>query len=150
MRLTSKAFPQNAEIPIRFTCDGTNLSPSLAWSDAPEGTHSFAIVCSDPDAPKGVWFHWAIYDIPERARNLAEACSGEATCPPQARNNFGHRRYDGPCPPHGHGRHHYYFKLYALDVAHLDVSPNSDCRQVEEAAEAHAIANAELVGVYSR
>jgi Raf kinase inhibitor-like YbhB/YbcL family protein len=150
MHLTSSAFPKGGKIPTRFTCDGADASPPLAWSDAPKEARSFAIVCSDPDAPKGVWFHWAIFDIPRGSTELAEHCAADATSPPQARNDFGNRGYGGPCPPRGHGRHHYHFKLFALDVARLDVPATASCREVEEAAQSHVLATTELVGVYSR
>lgn len=150
MRLTSIAFPHGGKIPTRFTCDGADVSPPLAWSGAPPAARSFALVCSDPDAPHGVWFHWAIFDIPAGATDLAEHCVVSAASPPQARNDFGRQGYGGPCPPHGHGRHHYHFTLYALDVARLDLPQTATCRAVEEAARSHALATAELVGVYSR
>lgn len=150
MRLTSSAFPHGGKIPTRFTCDGDDVSPPLAWSGAPTDARSFAIVCSDPDAPSGVWYHWAIYDIPYGTTNLSQHWPADAGTPPQAFNNFGKKGYGGPCPPHGHGRHHYHFKLFALSVEHLDLPATARCREVEEAAQRHAIATAELVGVYSR
>ena len=150
MRLTSTAFAGGGAIPRLYTCDGADVSPTLAWSGAPAGTRSFALVCSDPDAPSGVWYHWAAYDIPATTTSLPEHCPAEASGFAQARNGFGRRGYGGPSPPRGHGRHHYYFKLFALDVARLGLGPSASCRDVEEAAEAHAIATVELVGVYSR
>ncbi len=150
MRLTSNAFTRGGLIPTRFTCDGANISPPLAWSGAAADTRSFAIVCSDPDAPSTVWYHWAIYDIPADVTSLPEHYPADAPGPPQALNNFRKRGYGGPCPPRGHGRHHYHFKLFALNVDRLGVGPTANCRDVEKAAQAHAIATAELVGVYSR
>jgi Raf kinase inhibitor-like YbhB/YbcL family protein len=150
MRLSSTAFAHGGAIPTRFTCDGDDISPAVAWSGAPADTRSFAIVCSDPDAPAGVWFHWATYDIPRTTTHLAERLPSDSSAPPQALNDFHRRGYRGPCPPHGHGRHHYHFKLYALDVEHLGLPALARCRDVETAAEAHAIAVAKFVGVYSR
>lgn len=150
MRLTSSAFPQGGKIPTRFTCDGDNVSPPLSWSGEPQAARSLAIVCSDPDAPHGVWFHWAVFDIPVGVTELAEHCVPSSGGPPQARNDFGKRGYGGPCPPHGHGRHHYHFTLFALDVAQLDMPSSATCREVEEAARLHALATADLVGVYAR
>ncbi len=150
MRLTSSAFGARATMPVRFTCDGSDISPPLAWSGAPPATRSFALVCSDPDAPAGVWFHWAIFDIPAGSAELAEHCPTDGSVAPQALNDFHRRGYGGPCPPHGHGRHHYHFKLYALDVERLGVAADAGCREVEAKAEAHALATAELVAVYSR
>jgi Raf kinase inhibitor-like YbhB/YbcL family protein len=150
MRLTSSAFAQGDKIPTRFTCDGADVSPPLAWSGAPAGTRSFCLVCSDPDAPAGVWFHWAIFDIPGDATRLPEHLPVEHAAMRQALNDFHRPGYRGPCPPHGHGRHHYQFKLYALGAERLGVPSGADCRAVEAAAEAHALAAAELVAVYSR
>jgi Raf kinase inhibitor-like YbhB/YbcL family protein len=150
MHLTSAAFTHGGKIPTRFTCDGADVSPALAWSGAPADARSFALVCSDPDAPSGVWYHWAIYDVPGGTTHLSEHLAGDGGALPQAANDFRKRGYGGPCPPPGHGRHHYHFKLYALDVERLDLPSAPRCRDVEQAAEAHAIAKAELVGVYSR
>jgi Raf kinase inhibitor-like YbhB/YbcL family protein len=148
--VTSSAFPRGGVIPTRFTCDGANISPPLAWSEAPANARSFAIICSDPDAPSGVWYHWAIYDIPADRGELPEHWPSDAAHPPQALNDFGKRGYGGPCPPHGHGRHHYHFTLFALAVERLGLRSTASCRDAEQAAQAHAIARAELVGVYSR
>jgi len=150
MRLTSTAFPQGGKIPTRFTCDGADVSPPLSWSSAPKEAQSFALVCSDPDAPSGVWYHWAIFDVPQEPGGLAERCDIGTAGARQARNDFGKTGYGGPCPPRGHGRHHYHFKLFALNVPRLNLPATTGCREVEEAAQSHAIATAELVGVYSR
>jgi hypothetical protein len=149
MRLTSSAFADDGKIPARFTCDGANVSPPLAWSGAPKEARSLAIVCSDPDAPNGVWYHWAIFDIPRDAPELHEHCTSDGASP-QGRNDFGKTGYGGPCPPRGHGRHHYHFELFALDVARLNLPATAGCREVEAAARSHALATTELVGVYSR
>ena len=150
MILSSSAFAQGKHIPSTFTCDGSDVSPPLAWSGAPNETRSFALVCRDPDAPSGDWYHWAVFDIPARTNTLAEA--GELQRAPirEAINDFGGRGYGGPCPPQGHGRHRYHFRLYALDVEHLNLHGSVRCREVEKAAEAHALATAELIGTYSR
>ena len=150
MRLTSTAFANRAEIPERYTCDGENLSPPLAWSGAPPAAGSFAIICRDPDAPAGVWYHWAAFDISRTEDKLAEHCAPEAAALRQAINDFGKRGYGGPCPPHGHGPHHYHFTLYALDIEHIDASTRAHCREIEDAAKAHALARAELIGLYAR
>jgi Raf kinase inhibitor-like YbhB/YbcL family protein len=150
MRLTSSAFADGAKMPERFTCDGSDVSPPLTWSGAPPRTQSFAIVCSDPDAPGGVWFHWAIFDLPAGTTRLEEHYPSENGMARQALNDFHRRLYRGPCPPPGHGRHHYHFKLYALDTEHLDLPADAGCRDVEAEAEMHALATAELITVYSR
>ena len=149
--LTSAAFKSGGAIPSRYTCDGDNISPSLSWSGLPADARSFALICADPDAPAGTWYHWGVYDIPAETTNLPEAypAAGRGAVK-QALNDFRHRRYDGPCPPHGHGTHHYHFKLYVLDTASLALNRDADCRAVETAAQAHALGRAELVGTYGR
>lgn len=150
MQLTSAAFSDKGKIPARFTCDGADISPPLAWSGAPTETRSFALICSDPDAPSGVWYHWAAFDIPAGSHALAEHMRADSTALQQAVNDFGKPGYGGPCPPHGHGTHHYSFSLYALNVEHLDVSARAHCREVEKFAKAHALAAAKLTGLYVR
>jgi len=150
MQLTSASFRDGGEIPKPFTCDGSDQSPPLAWSGAPPGTRSFAVVCRDPDAPAGVWYHWAIFDIPAQISQIAQGHSPDSNAPRQAINDFGRRGYGGPCPPHGHGRHHYSFTVYALSVERLDLPAGARCVEVERAARAHAIANAQLTGIYAR
>jgi hypothetical protein len=150
MQLTSEGFENGGKIPAPFTCDGAEVSPALAWSGEPVKTRSFALVCSDPDAPSGTWYHWAIFDIPAAIHALAEGHSPAIVSPPQAINDFGKRGYGGPCPPHGHGNHHYHFTLYALDVERLGIPGAPRCREVEKAAKRHAIASADLIGRYGR
>lgn len=149
MRLTSTAFGSDG-IPARFTCDGADVSPPLAWSGAPAGTRSFALVCSDPDAPSGTWYHWAVFDIPAGTVELAENHPAKSHVGRQAINDFGAQDYGGPCPPRGHGAHHYHFTLYALNIEHLGAAVGARCRDVEKAAKTHAIATAELIGLYGR
>ena len=150
MRLTSTSFGPDGKIPARFTCDGADFLPQFAWSAPPAGTRSFAIVCADPDAPSGTWYHWAVFDIPAATRELAENHPRESVPVRQAINDFGKQRYGGPCPPHGHGTHHYHFTLYALNVEHLGIPERARCRDVEKAAKAHAVATTELIGLYAR
>jgi Raf kinase inhibitor-like YbhB/YbcL family protein len=150
MRLTSSVFRSDGWIPARFTCDGANVSPPLAWSDPPQGARSFALVCADPDAPRGVWYHWAIYDLSPNLRILSENWSTASPTPPQAVNDFRRSGYGGPCPPRGDRPHRYQFRLYALNVERLGLGRSVHCREVEAAAKAHAIAMAELTGLYGR
>jgi Raf kinase inhibitor-like YbhB/YbcL family protein len=152
MRLTSSAFSDGGAIPRRFTCEGENLSPPLRWSDAPAETRSFAVLCDDPDAPAGTWHHWAAYDIPTDRATLAEGAgrSGGAAGLKQAVNDFSRAGYGGPCPPHGHGPHHYHFRLLALSSASLTVHKGPSCRDVEREARKHLIAEAALIGLYER
>jgi Raf kinase inhibitor-like YbhB/YbcL family protein len=111
MRLNSTAFADGSAIPRRFTCDGDDLSPPLSWSDAPPGTRGFVLLCDDPDAPAGTWHHWAAYDIPSTLTGFAERAASEAEKRgfKQAINDFQRPGYGGPCPPRGHGPHHYHF-----------------------------------------
>ncbi|WP_376969498.1 YbhB/YbcL family Raf kinase inhibitor-like protein [Bradyrhizobium erythrophlei] len=149
MELVSNAFADGAAIPRRFTCDGENASPPLQWSGAPEGTRSFVLLCDDPDAPAGTWRHWAVYDIPPVVTELAVSAAQNAKLK-QAVNDFRKSGYGGPCPPHGHGRHHYHFRLLALSTDDLQAKPNASCRDIEREARKHVIADAILVGWYQR
>lgn len=152
MRLTSSAFRDGEDIPKRYTCDAENLSPPLAWSDAPAATKSFALLCDDPDAPRGTWRHWAVYDLGLQAAGLPEGAGnpGRTSGLKQAVNDFGRDSYGGPCPPHGHGVHHYYFRLLALSVDSLNLRAKAACRDVEAEAKPHVLAEATLVGCYRR
>jgi Raf kinase inhibitor-like YbhB/YbcL family protein len=149
MKLISNAFADGAAIPRRFTCDGENLSPPLQWSGAPAGTRSYVLLCDDPDAPAGTWHHWAVYDIPPVLTELADGAA-QNTNLKQAANDFRKVGYGGPCPPHGHGPHHYRFRLLALSTDHLPARASASCRDIEREARKHAIAEAILVGWYER
>jgi Raf kinase inhibitor-like YbhB/YbcL family protein len=149
-RLTSPAFDAGASIPRRHTCTGDDLSPPLAWDAPPHGTRSLALFCDDPDAPSGTFRHWAVFDVPAEARRLPEGLSPAAESPRQAVNDFGRVGYAGPCPPRGHGVHHYHFRLLALDVERLDVGRRPTCHDVEAAASARTLGTAELVGLFQR
>ena len=150
MRLTSSAFADGAKIPRRYTCDGNDVSPPLAWSGAPADTRSFVLLCDDPDAPLGTWHHWAAYDIAGGQNALAEGVAQRASGFKQAINDFERQGYGGPCPPHGHGPHHYRFRLLAQSVETLSLPKNPTCRDVEHAARKHAVAEVTLTGVYQR
>jgi len=144
--LTSDAFQPGQEIPVQFTCDGADRSPALTWAEPPQGTKSLAIVIDDPDAPSGLFRHWGAFDIPAGTRSIA---AGEQVGT-QALNDFGKPGYGGPCPPKGHGPHHYHFKLYALDVDKLGLEANARIADVEREAVRHAIGMGELIGTYER
>jgi Raf kinase inhibitor-like YbhB/YbcL family protein len=144
--LTSDAFENGRPIPQQYTCDGADQTPILHWSDAPPGTKSFALVIDDPDAPSGTFRHWGVYDIPASTRSIG----GGQRVGTEVTNDFGKPGYGGPCPPKGHGTHHYHFKLFALNVNRLDLGPNSKVIDVENEATKHAIAQGELVGTYER
>src|SRR5207249_20350 len=118
LELTSTAFREGQPIPKPHTGDGRDLSPPLQWSNPPEKTRSFALICEDPDAPRGTWTHWVLVNIPAESRGLKEGFSKEATEPDgsvQGTNDFGNTGYGGPAPPPGKP-HRYFFKLYALDT----------------------------------
>ncbi|MBV8096263.1 MAG: YbhB/YbcL family Raf kinase inhibitor-like protein [Acetobacteraceae bacterium] len=150
MRVASYAFQPGSVIPKQFTCDGQNLSPPLAWSGAPPETRSFALICADPDAPGGTFYHWAIYDMPPSTTGLAEGWPPFKPAPPQAVNDFGRPGYSGPCPPPGHGPHRYLFTLYALRVNKLPVPAGARARDVAAASIARSLGTGELIGTYSR
>jgi Raf kinase inhibitor-like YbhB/YbcL family protein len=153
MRLISTAFSDGAAIPRRFTCDGEDVSPALQWSGQPSQTMSFVLLCDDPDAPAGVWRHWAVYDIPGDQAGLAEGAGRAAAGQDfkQASNDFERLGYGGPCPPHRHGVHHYHFRLLALSQARLPMRrKDPSCEEVEREARKYVIAEAILVGVYER
>lgn len=152
--LTSSAFAPAGEIPARHTCDGEDRSPALAWTGAPEGTRSFALVVDDPDAPdpaapKTTWVHWVLYDLPAEAAGLPEGVTAGAlpAGTREARNDWQRTGWGGPCPPIG--RHRYFFKLYALDTVLPDLGL-PDARALERAMAGHVLAKAELVGTYQK
>ena len=146
LQLMSSAFGDGQPIPVRYTCDGADQTPPLSWGEPPPGTKNFALVVDDPDAPNGTFRHWGVYDIPASARSIG----GSEPTGTEVSNNFGKRGYGGPCPPKGHGPHHYHFKLFALNVERLDLAPGSGIADVENEAASHAIAQGELVGTYER
>ncbi|NWG13314.1 MAG: YbhB/YbcL family Raf kinase inhibitor-like protein [Acidobacteria bacterium] len=149
--LTSKAFENGGNIPKMFTCDGQDVSPSLAWSEPPAGTQSLALIADDPDAPMGTWVHWVAYDLPAGARELPQAIPRTGGLPgggAQGVNDFRRTGYGGPCPPPGKP-HRYYFKLYALDRK-LGLKLGASKRDVEAAMKGHILAQAELMGRYGR
>jgi Raf kinase inhibitor-like YbhB/YbcL family protein len=146
LSLTSDAFQDGQPIPDQFSCDGANQSPALKWDEPPAGTKSFALVIDDPDAPSGTYRHWGAYDIPASTRSIA---SGQRVGT-EVNNDKGTPGYTGPCPPKGHGVHHYHFRLFALDVDRLALSPNPKVADVENEASKHAIARGELIGMFER
>lgn len=144
MKMHSPAFEHNQPIPKRYTCDGEDVSPPLAFADVPEGTKSLALVVDDPDAPFGVFDHWIVWNLPPDTRELSENARVEK----QGRNDFGELRYRGPCPPSG-PVHHYRFKMHALDTM-LDLPQGASKKQLEKAMKGHVLAKGELVGTYKR
>jgi Raf kinase inhibitor-like YbhB/YbcL family protein len=151
MHLTSTAVTPGQPIPTKYTGDGPDHSPPLAWSDVPAGVQSFALIADDPDAPRGTWVHWVLYNLPADADSLAQAVPPTKTlangaC--QGTNDFGRLGYGGPAPPRGKP-HRYFFKLYALDAL-LQLAPGATKAQLEAAMRGHIVAQAELMGTYQR
>jgi Raf kinase inhibitor-like YbhB/YbcL family protein len=151
MKLTSTAWTEGQRIPTEYTCDGDDSSPPLAWTDAPAGAKSLALICDDPDAPMGTWVHWVIYDLPLDLRGLTEGLPTKDRLPDgalQGLNDFKRVGYGGPCPPPGKP-HRYYFTLYALDVT-LNLKPRATKAQVLDACKGHVLAEAQLMGRFGR
>lgn len=159
-RLTSSAFDSGGPIPRKYTGDGENVSPPLAWEGVPEGTKELALVCDDPDAPSPrrpapkPWVHWIIYKIPPTESGLPEAVPSQPRLDSpagalQGKNSWPTVGYRGPEPPPGSGRHRYVFKLYALD-AHLALSAEVDKDALLEAMQGHVLAETQLIGTYER
>ncbi len=154
LTLTSASFAHGEAIPAVHTCDGSDRSPPLAWSGAPSGTRSLALIVDDPDAPDPAaptttWVHWVLYNIPPTTASLAEGLTPAALPPGTVAGSTDYRRrtWNGPCPPIG--RHRYFFKLYALD-APLPVLPQGTKAELERAMTGHVLARAELMGTYEK
>jgi Raf kinase inhibitor-like YbhB/YbcL family protein len=151
LTLSSSAFRHQGEIPARYTCDGQDLAPPLAWSGAPPGVQSFVLIVDDPDAPdpkhpRQTWVHWLVYNLPGDCPGLPEG--GALPAGAQiGRNDWNRTDYGGPCPPIG--RHRYFHKLYALNAMLPDLKHPSKPR-LEQAMKGHVLAQAELVGTYQR
>ena len=150
LELTSSSF-RDGEIPKKFTCDGADVSPELAWAAPPAGTKSFALIVVDRDAPIGSFVHWVLYDIAGEKRELPEGLPTQEQFPDgsrQGRNDFDKTGYGGPCPPKK-SPHRYVFALYALDAT-LNLPAGATKKQVEKALEGHILAHGELTGRYQR
>jgi Raf kinase inhibitor-like YbhB/YbcL family protein len=145
MHLTSPAFHDGAEIPTKYTCEGLDISPPLEWTDVPPRTKSFALIVDDPDAPQDNWVHWIVVDLPPERHKLHENI-GKLAQGHVGLNDWHRPAWGGPCPPSG--RHHYQFKLYALDRM-LDLARPTR-QEVERAIEGHVLAEAALVGTYHK
>jgi Raf kinase inhibitor-like YbhB/YbcL family protein len=148
--LTSTAFNHGQAIPSTYTCDGRDLSPPLAWTEPPSGTKSLALISDDPDAPMGTWVHWVVWNIPADSTSLPETLAKQANVAGgirQGMTDFGRTGYGGPCPPSG--VHRYFFTLYALDTS-LDLPPRTTKAELLRAMDGHVLAEAQLMGRYSR
>ena len=157
IQVTSSAFAQGHAIPKKYTGDGEDVSPPLAWSNTPEKTKELALICDDPDAPNGTWVHWVIYKIPADTKGLPEGVPRKSRLKEphgavQGKNSWPASEaigYRGPMPPPGHGTHHYYFKLYALDAT-MTAEPGLDKKAVLEKINDHILAEGVLMGTYER
>lgn len=144
LKVTSYAFNDQELIPIKYTCDGQNISPPLDIERIPPETKCLVIVVDDPDAPAGTWVHWLIWNIP-----LTHHIKENESHGMQGTNSFEKKVYCGPCPPDGNGTHRYFFKVYALDCI-LDLYITSKKHNLEKAMAGHILAFGELVGLYKR
>jgi hypothetical protein len=144
MKITSSAFQQAANIPSKFSCDGPNTSPPLQISDVPTEAKSVVLIVDDPDAPTGLFTHWAVWNISPQTNTIAEGSTPKGV---HGTNDFGKSGYGGPCPPSG--THRYYFKVFALD-RELDLPVGAKRSQLDAAMKGHVIAQGELMGRYSR
>ncbi len=142
MRLTSPEFKNNSLIPVKFTCEGEDINPTLDIKDIPAGTEELALIVDDPDAPMGTWVHWVIYNIPVVSQIKENNVPGRLGV-----NNLGKRDYHGPCPPSG--THRYFFKIYSLDKK-LDLPEGISKDELEKAMKGHILDKAELIGLYKR
>jgi Raf kinase inhibitor-like YbhB/YbcL family protein len=151
IQITSAAFADGQPIPAKYTCDSSDVSPALAWTGAPAGTKSFALIADDPDAPVGTWVHWVLYDLPASTTSLRDNVTKSQLIENNAKqgvNDFTQIGYGGPCPPPGKP-HRYFFKIYALDTM-LDLKPGATKAQLLKAMEGHILGQGQLMGTYQR
>ena len=144
MKITSSAFQQGANIPPKFSCDGPNTSPPLQIADIPTEAKSVVLIVDDPDAPGGLFTHWAVWNISPQTRTIAEGSTPKGV---QGTNDFGKSGYGGPCP--SSGTHRYYFRIFALD-RELDLPVGAKRSQLDAAMKSHVIAKGELMARYAR
>lgn len=151
LRVESTAFAETETIPVRYTCDGDDVSPPLSWSEPPAGAQSLVLIGDDPDAPMRTWDHWVLFDIPTGTRSLPEGIPPDPIVPgigTHGSNSWRRLGYGGPCPPPGEP-HRYYYTIYALDAS-LDLEPGSTRKDIEEAMQGHVLAEGKLMGRYGR
>jgi len=145
MQITSPQFEHNGYLPDKYGCQGTNINPPLTISDLPKDAKSLALIVDDPDAPRGVWTHWVVFNIAPDAKEISEGSVPAGAT--QGINDFGKTNYGEPCPPFG--EHRYFFKLYALDTM-LDLDSKTTKQNLEQAMAGHVLAQAEIIGLFSR
>ncbi len=152
LELTSAAFESGETMPTRYTCEGADVSPPLAWRGVPRDARSLVLICDDPDSTNGPWSHWVLYDVPADRDGLKEDVPPDGRLSwggIQGRNDFGNPGYGGPCPSPPGSTHHYHFRLYALDES-LDLPPGATRQQVLDRIQDHILDQTELIGLYTR
>ena len=142
--ITSSSFQAGGDIPAKFTCNGTNVSPELQITSVPNEAKSLVLIVDDPDAPRGLFTHWIVWNIDPKTTRIAE--NSAPTAGVQGANDFGKRNYGGPCPPSG--MHRYFFKIFALDMK-LELKPSARRAELDAAMRGHVLAQGELMGRYS-
>lgn len=145
MKIESPAFQNNSNIPVKYTCDGEDVSPPLKITETPKGAQSLVLIVDDPDAPGGVWVHWTVWNIAPNTTEIAEDSLPEGAV--EGVTDFGQPGWGGPCPPSG--THRYFFKVYALDTS-LDLEPSARAQDIAEAMRGHILGQAQLIGLYQR
>ncbi len=145
MKIATPDFTDSGMIPSRFTGDGEDVNPTLEISDVPTEARSLALIVDDPDAPRGTWTHWLLWNVQPTTTQIPENSVPEGAV--QGTNDFPAARYNGPMPPSG--THRYFFKLYALDTM-LSLPAGSDRKAVDKALQGHIIAEAQWMGRYER
>ena len=151
LSLSSTGFKEGDKIPVKYTCDGEDISLPITWGEPPQKTQAFALIVDDPDAPGGVFTHWVVFNIPGNVRQLGEGVPAQERLQSgalQGKNDFGRIGYGGPCPPRGPA-HRYRFTVYALDKP-LDLKPGASKKQLLDAMKGHILAQGELMGTYQR
>jgi Raf kinase inhibitor-like YbhB/YbcL family protein len=142
LSVKSKAFQANGLIPVKYTCEGENINPPIHWGAVPDGTRTMALIMEDPDAPRGTFVHWIMWNVPANTEITENSAPGGI-----GKNGNMENNYYGPCPPSG--EHHYHFKLYALDTK-LDLPGNTDKGSLMNAMEGHVLASGDLIGIYKK
>ncbi len=144
--ITVSGFANGGNVPLRYTCEGEDVSPALRWQGAPDQAQSFVLIVDDPDAPVGTWNHWLLYDLPPTTESLPEGGSAGRS----GTNDFGRPGYGGPCPPRGHGPHRYFFKIFALNTASLGLPAGAKRAELDQAMQGKILAEAQYLGRYER
>ena len=151
VKVTSSAFAPGTMIPEQYTCKGNDVSPAIEWGEAPAQATSFAVIMDDPDAPRGTWVHWVMWNIPASTRSLPQGVAKHEQLDDgtrQGRNSNGNVGYNGPCPPMGQ-THRYFFRMYALDTK-LDLTAGAERSELDAAMKGHVLAQGEYMGTFHK